>query len=58
MGLRSAYRILVESLKGKISLERPRHRLKDNVKVVVQKYNRRVRTGFVCLRIVAGGGLL
>jgi hypothetical protein len=43
---------------GKRPLRRPRHRWEDNIKMVLQEMEWRVWTGWIWLKVGAGGRLL
>jgi len=45
---RNTYRVLVCKHEEKRLLGRPKHRLKDNINMTLQRYN---GTGFLCLNI-------
>ena len=55
---RGVYRVLVGKLERKRPLGRSRHRLKDNIKMDIRKWNVRVRTGSMWLRTGTSGGHL
>jgi hypothetical protein len=55
---RRAYRILVGRPDGRRPLGRPRHRLKDNIKMDLQEVLWGAWTGLIWLRIGTGCGLL
>jgi hypothetical protein len=55
---RNVYRVLVEKSEGKGSLERPRHRWEDGVKMDLREIGWGVLSGFTWLRIGTVGGLL
>jgi hypothetical protein len=53
---KGVYRVLVEKPDGKRPLGRPRRRWEDNIKMVLQEWDGRTRTGFIWLGIGTGGG--
>jgi hypothetical protein len=55
---RDAYRVLVGRPEGRRTLERPRRRWEDNVKMDLQEVGWGAWTGLIWLRIGTGGGLL
>ena len=55
---RGVYRVLVRKPDGKRPLERPRHRWKYNIKMIVRKWEVGAWTGLIRLRIGTGGGHL
>jgi hypothetical protein len=54
----SAYKIWVGEPEGKESLGRPWSRWEDTIKWILEKYDGRIRTGFIWLRIGASVRLL
>jgi hypothetical protein len=57
-GVRNVYNILVRKPERKRPVERPRCRWEDNINRLINKYDMRVRTGSIWLRIGSSGGLL
>jgi hypothetical protein len=55
---RGACRALVGKPEGRIPLERPRRRWKDNIKMDLREVGWAEQTGLIWLRIGTGGGLL
>jgi hypothetical protein len=55
---RGAYRALVGKPEGRRSLERPRRRWEDNIKMDLREVRWSAWTGLIWLRIGTGGGLL
>jgi hypothetical protein len=55
---RKMYRILVGKPEGKRSLERPRHRCEDGIRIYLREIGWGVWSGFTWLRIGIIGGLL
>ena len=55
---RGVYRVLVGKPEGKRPLGRPSRRWHDNIKMDLRKWDMRVWTGLIWLRIGTGGGLL
>jgi hypothetical protein len=55
---RGAYRALVGKPEGRRSLERPRRRCEDNIKMDLREVGWGAQTGLNWLRIGTGGGLL
>jgi hypothetical protein len=55
---RNVYRVLVRKPEGKISLERPRRRWEDGIKMDLREIGWGVWSGFTWLRIGTVGGLL
>jgi hypothetical protein len=55
---RGAWRVLVQKYGGKISLGRPWHRWEYNIKTDFQEMGWEAWTGFVCLKIMSGCGIL
>ena len=55
---RSAFRVLVGKLEGKIPLGTYRCRLEDNIKMDIQEIVWVAWTGLIWFRIGTGGGLL
>jgi len=53
-----AYFIFVGKPEGKRTLERPRYRWEDNIKMDLQVMGWVPRNEWICLRIGTGGGLL
>jgi hypothetical protein len=53
-----AYVIFVGKPEGKRTLERPRCRWEDNIKMDFQEIGWGLRTRWICLRKGTGGGLL
>jgi hypothetical protein len=59
MGERSvAYRVLVGKPERKKTLENPRRRWEDNIKMDFKEMGWGLRTGWICLRIGTSGELL
>jgi len=59
MGERSGgYRVLVEKVKRKRTLGRPRRKWEDNIKMDLREVGKEAYTGFIWLRVGTGGGLL
>jgi hypothetical protein len=56
--VRGAYNILVGRPEGRRSLERPRRRWEDNIKMDLREIGFGLWIGFIGLRIGTGGGLL
>jgi hypothetical protein len=56
--MRSAYKILVGSLKGRKPLARPRHRWEDIVKMYSREIGFVVQIGFIWLKTGTVGRLL
>jgi hypothetical protein len=54
----NAYRILVGKPVRRRPLRKPKHRRADNTKMDLREMDGVVLTGFICLSIGAGGGLL
>jgi hypothetical protein len=54
----SLYRVLVGKPEGKRTLERPRHRWEDNIKMDLQEVGWGVWTGLSWVRIETSGGHL
>jgi hypothetical protein len=54
----NAYKVLVEKHKGNRPLGRPRRRQESEIKTYPKKYDVRVWTGSILLRIGTGVGLL
>jgi len=55
---RDVYRVLVGKPEGKRPLGRPKRRWEDNIKMDLQKWDVRVWTGLIWLRMRTGGGHL
>jgi hypothetical protein len=55
---RSAYRVLMGKPEERRSLERPRRRWEDNIKMDLREVGWGAWTGSIWLRIGTGGGLL
>jgi hypothetical protein len=55
---RDVYGVLVGRPEGKTPLRRLRRRWEDNIKLDLREKGSMGRTGFGCLRIGSGGGLL
>jgi hypothetical protein len=55
---RGVYRVLVGRPEGKRPLGRYRRRWEDNIKMYLREIGIDGQTGFRCLRIGSGGGLL
>ena len=53
-----AYRVLVGKPEGKRPLGRPRRRLEDDIKMVLEEVGWGSRAGLIWLRIGTGGGFL
>jgi hypothetical protein len=53
-----AYKILVGKLDGNSSLEGPRRRCKNTIKIYFKKWDWEVWTGLIWLMIGTGNGLL
>ena len=55
---RDAYRVLVGNPEGKRPLGKPKRRWEDNIKIIFRKWDVKVWTGLMWLRIGTGGGHL
>jgi hypothetical protein len=55
---RGAYRSLMEKLKRKRALGRPRRKWEYNIKINLREVGKEAHTGFIWLRLGTGGGLL
>jgi len=55
---RGAYRSLVEKLKRKRTLGRPRRKCEYNIKMNLREVGKEAYTGFIWIRLGTGGGLL
>jgi len=55
---KGVYRVLVENPEGKRPLGSPRRRWEDNIKMDLQEWDVRTRTGLIWLGIWTGGGHL
>jgi len=53
-----AYRVLVEKVKRKITLGRPRRKWEGNIKMDLREVRKETYTGFIWHRLGTGGGLL
>jgi len=52
------YRVLVEKVKRKRTLGRPRRKWEDNIKMGLREVGKEAYTGFIWIRVGTGGGVL